>query len=99
MPRVAKPKIDIPKDVFFRSTVNGRVLAKVVGGKLLCGHRVITNTLEGMNSWQEFASIEEASRILGAPAPDNFGCPIINKDNPPIDWRTYRGGFFCSTQR
>ena len=99
MPRVAKPKIDIPKDVLFRSTVNGRVLAKVVDGKLLCGHRVITNTQEGMNTWQEFGSVEEASKCLGVPMPKHFGCPIINKDNPRIDWSKFKGGFFCSGQR
>lgn len=94
MPRVAKPKIDIPKDVFFKSTVNGRVLAKVDGGRLLCAHRVMTNTLQGINSWQEFPSIEAASKSLGAPVPEHFGCPIIDKDHPRIDWATYRGGFY-----
>ena len=94
MARVAKEQKDIPKDVFFRSTVNGRVLAKVVDGKLLCGHRVITNTQKGMDSWQEFASVEEASKSLGVPMPQHLGCPIINKDNPPIDWATFRGGYY-----
>ena len=94
MGRVAKPKADIPKDVFFRYTVNGRVLAKVVNGRLLCGHRVITNTQAGMDTWQEFASIEEASRVLGAPPPKYFGCPIIDKDHPRIDWSTFRGGYY-----
>ena len=100
MPRVAKPKIDIPKDVFFRYTVNGRVLAKVVDGKLLCGHRVITNTQAGMDTWQEFGSVKEASEKLGVPMPKYFGCPIINEDNPRIDWSTFKGGYYiCPTQR
>ena len=94
MGRVEKPKIDIPKDVFFRYTINGRVLAKVVDGKLLCGHRVITNTKQGIDSWQEFASVEEASKVLGAPMPKHFGCPIIDKDHPRIDWSTFRGGYY-----
>ncbi|MDE6361360.1 MAG: hypothetical protein K2N53_01885 [Clostridia bacterium] len=94
MPRVAKPKIDIPKDVFFRYTVNGRVLAKVVDGRLLCAHRVTTNTKAGIDSWQEFASIEEASKSLGVPPPKNFGCPIIDAEHPRIDWSTYRGGYY-----
>ena len=94
MPRVAKPKVDIPKDVFCKSTIGGRVLAKAVNGKLLCGHRVITNTLAGIESWREFASIEEAAKVLGVPAPDNFGCPIIDKDHPRIDWSSYRGGYY-----
>ena len=99
MPRVAKQKeekskVKIPMDVFFRYTVNGRVLAKVVDGKLLCGHRVITNTQAGMDTWQEFGSVEEASEKLGVPMPAHFGCPIINEDNPRIDWSTFRGGYY-----
>ena len=94
MPRVAKPKIDIPKDVFFRYTVNGRVLAKAVDGKLLCAHRVITNTKAGMDTWQEFASVDAASKALGVPPPKYFGCPIIDKQHPPIDWSTFRGGYY-----
>ncbi|MDE6372363.1 MAG: hypothetical protein K2L61_02355 [Clostridia bacterium] len=96
MPRVSKPKIDIPKDVFFKSTVNGRVLAKVVEGRLLCAHRVITNTLIGINSWQEFDSIEDASKSLGVPPPEHFGCPIIDDNHPPINWATYKGGYYIS---
>ena len=95
-PKEDKPKIDIPKDVFFRYTVNGRVLAKVVDGKLLCGHRVITNTQAGMDTWQEFPSVEAASKALGVSMPEHFGCPIIDKYHPRIDWATFRGGYYIS---
>lgn len=99
MPRAAKQKkekskVNIPMDVFFRYTVNGHVLAKVVDGKLLCAHRVITNTQAGMDTWQEFKSVEEASKKLGVPMPKYFGCPIIDKDHPRIDWSTFRGGYY-----
>lgn len=99
MPRAAKPKVNIPMDVFFKYTVNGHVLAKVVNGRLLCGHRVITNTQAGMDTWQEFKSVEEASRVLGAPPPEHMGCPIINADNPRIDWATFRGGYYVNTSK
>ena len=94
MAKVAKPKVDIPKDVFFRYTVNGRVLAKIVDGSLLCAHRVITNTKQGMDTWQEYPSVEEASKALGVPPPKYFGCPIIDKYHPPIDWSKFKGGYY-----
>ena len=94
MPRIAKPKIDIPKDAFFKYTVNGRILAKVVEGRVLCANRVITNTKAGIESWQEFASIEEASKRLGVPPPEHSSCPIIDDEHPPIDWATYKGGYY-----
>ena len=99
MPKVAKPKeekpkVNIPKDVFFRYTVNGRVLAKVDRGVLLCAHRVITNTQAGMDTWQEFGSVAEASECLGVPMPKYFGCPIIDDDHPRIDWSKFKGGYF-----
>ncbi len=94
MPRAAKPKIDIPKDVFFKYTVNGRVLAKVVDGMLLCAHRVMTNTQASIDAWQEFATIEDAAKSLGVPPPEHFGCPIIDNDHPRRDWSTYRGGYY-----
>ena len=94
MPRVAKPKIYVPQDAYVKSCIGRGVFAKVVDGKLLCCNRVITNTKEGIDSWQEFSSVESAAKSLGVSPPERFGCPIIDKDNPRIDWSTFRGGYY-----
>ena len=83
---IRNKKDGMPMDVFMRYTVNFHVLAKVENGKLLCATRVITNTKEGMDTWKEYPSIKEAARQLGVAPPKHFGCPIIVKKHPPIDW-------------
>lgn len=96
MPKTAKPQKNIPMDSYLKYAVNFRVLAKVVDGKLLCATRVIANTLEGIDSWREFDSIESAAKELGVPVPKYFGCKIIDDDNPPINWREFKGLYFLS---
>ena len=83
---IRNKKDGLPMGVYMRYTVGFRVLAKVVEGKLLCATRVITNTQEGMDTWKEYASIEDAAKKLGVAPPKHFGCPIIDRNHPPIKW-------------
>ncbi|MDE6614438.1 MAG: hypothetical protein K2K24_02910 [Clostridia bacterium] len=79
---------------FSISATDGEVFAKVVNGKLLYAHKVNTNTLEGLDSWQKFSSLEEASKALGVPIPQNVGGPILDKKHLPINWSKFKGGYY-----
>ena len=79
---------------FTKCASDGRVFAKVVDGRLLYAHKINTNSFESLDSWKEYATVEEASKLLGVPAPKNAGCPILNKKHSPINWSKYKGGYY-----
>lgn len=79
---------------FSKSAKDGRVFAKVINGRLLYAHKINTNSLQGLDSWQEFSSLEEASKKLGAPLPQNSGCNVLDKRHLPINWSKFKGGYY-----
>ncbi|MDE7079909.1 MAG: hypothetical protein K2O95_07335 [Clostridia bacterium] len=79
---------------FSKSAVDGEVFAKVVDGKLLYAHKISTNTLHSLDTWQRFPSLEEAAKALGAPMPKNVGCPVLDKTHRPINWSKFKGGYY-----
>lgn len=79
---------------YFKCATDGRVLAKLVDGRLVYAHKVTTNSYEALQSWQEYESLKSASEKLGAPMPQNVGCPILEKKHAPINWSKFRGGYY-----
>ena len=79
---------------FSKSAQDGEVFAKVVDGKLLYAHKINTNTLQGLDSWKKYSSLQKACEDLGVPVPENVGCPILDKRHSPINWSKFKGGYY-----
>ena len=79
---------------YTKSATDGRVFAKAVAGKLLYAHKITTNSLEALQTWKEYESLQAASKALGAPIPKIVGCPILNKKHSPINWSKFKGGYY-----
>lgn len=79
---------------YTKTAGEGRVFAKAVKGRLLYAHKVSSNTQEGLDTWIEYPTIEEAAKILGTPVPEQRGVIILDKKHKPIDWSKFKGGYY-----